>query len=138
MKRIRADEEKQEKSVPVVLRRKKSNQFLRYTKSLRALATDPDYERDRQSCVAARAYLHQGNWGACAPLFTDSEPNSSYTQATLRIRTDSLDESGNGLELFEKVRKAEGYNGSNTARETYSQCRKRVRALFIDSGLPVS
>ena len=136
MKRKREDEE-QEKTVPV-LRREKINNFLRYTKSLRALATDPDYERDRQSCVAARAYLHQGNWGACAPLLTDSEPNSSYTQATLRIRTDSLDESGNGPELFKNLRKTEGYNGSNTAQETYSQCRKRVRALFIDNGLPVS
>jgi hypothetical protein len=132
MKRKREDEE-QEKTVPVL------SNFLRYTKSLRALATDPDYERDRQSCVAARAYLHQGNWGACAPLLTDSEPNSSYTQATLRIRTDSLDESGNGPELFKILRKTKGYNkGSNTAQETYSQCRKRVRALFIDNGLPVS
>jgi len=115
----------------------KQSKFLLYTRSLRALALDPDYERDRQLCVAARAYLHQGNWGACAPLLADSESLSSSTQASLRIQTESIENHENGS-IIERIKTSQQYNGPTSIRETYSQCRRRVRELFLDNAITVT
>ena len=127
-------EKKQKMST--VLQQEKPNKFLLFTRSLRALSSDPEWDIDRQRYVSDHIFHNQGNWGACAPLLAESDSSTSYQQQDSQI--DGLITLNGKNQVDGKCMTLQGRsdkinhdsNVKSSTNETYKQCRKRVYELY--------
>ena len=117
-----------------VLQQEKTNKFLLFTRSLRALSSDPEWDIDRQRNVSEHNFHNQGNWVACAPLLAESDSSASYQQQYSQIdgfitRNGKNQIDGNLIAgKSDKIR--HDCNVKSSTSETYKQCRKRVYELY--------